>query len=259
MRRLMRPVIPPPPSKPADPGAVTAPGKSLSKLPGFDPRVVPVIDEPNLLPAVPRERLSAQALRHRLARPPLGWRPELEADRADIVPKRRLPAAVLIGIIEHDDEPTVLLTERSAHLHDHAGQVAFPGGRRDAADRDETDTALREAEEEVGLQRSFVEVIGRLPIYSTVTGFEVTPIVGLIKPGFDLTLDAFEVDEAFEVPLAWLMDPRQHRRHRVELDGGHRHFWSMPWRAVSGDAPREYFIWGATAAMLRNFYRLLSA
>jgi 8-oxo-dGTP pyrophosphatase MutT (NUDIX family) len=234
-------------------------GKSLSKLPGFDPRAVPIIDEPQPLPAVPIERLTPAALRSRLGAPPPGWVPETDADRADWIPPRRVPAAVLIGVIERPNELTVLLTERTAHLNDHAGQIAFPGGRRDPGDVDEVDTALREAHEEVGLERRFIEVIGRLPVYSTVTGFEVTPVVGLVRPELNLTLDSFEVAHAFEVPLRWLMDPRWHRRHQAEVDGAKRQFWSMPWRVARNGAAHEYFIWGATAAMLRNFYRLLSA
>ena len=135
----------------------------------------------------------------------------------------------------------MLLTQRTAHLKDHAGQVSFPGGRSEADDADAVDTALREAHEEIGLERGHVDVVGFLPVYTTVTSFEVA--------------------EVFEVPLSFLMTPAHHRRHVVEIDGLRRQFLSMPWAPppeASGQA-RSYFIWGATAAILRNFYRLLVA
>jgi len=154
----------------------------------------------------------------------------------------------------------VLLTRRTDHLRDHAGQISFPGGRAETHDEDAVATALREAEEEVGLARSHVDVIGALPHYTTVTGFIVTPVVALVQPGLDLALDPFEVAEAFEVPLAFLMNPAHHQRHAFDLGGAQRRFLSMPWVAAGADgSPRQYFIWGATAAMLRNLYGFLSA
>jgi 8-oxo-dGTP pyrophosphatase MutT (NUDIX family) len=154
----------------------------------------------------------------------------------------------------------VLLTRRTEHLKDHAGQISFPGGRSEPSDADTIDTALREAEEEIGLARTHVDVIGTMPIYTTVTGFRVTPVVALIEPGFSLVLDAFEVAEAFETPLQFLMDPSHHRRHRFDYAGGTRQFLSMPWDGIdAAGRPRRYFIWGATAAMLRNLYGFLSA
>ena len=153
----------------------------------------------------------------------------------------------------------MLLTERTAHLRDHAGQVSFPGGRVDPGDAHAVDTALREAEEEIGLARRQVEVLGELPVYATVTNFQVTPVVALVEPPSVLTLDACEVAEAFEVPLEFLMTPAHHRRHEFEFNGLPRRFLSMPWHGAPDAAatPREYFIWGATAAMLRNLYRFL--
>ncbi len=119
--------------------------------------------------------------------------------------------------------------------------------------------ALREAEEEIGLPRARVDVIGALPPYTTITDYVVTPVVALVQPPFDLRLDAFEVAEAFEVPLQFLMTPAHHRRHEFDWQGRRRQFLSMPWQAPGPDgAPREYFIWGATAAMLRNLYRFLA-
>ena len=171
------------------------------------------------------------------------------------------PAAVLFPIVERDHGHTVLLTQRTAHLRDHAGQISFPGGRVEDDDPTPVDTALRETEEEVGLPRAHIEVIGQLPVYRTVTFFDVTPVVGLVRPDFVLTLDAFEVAEAFEVPLAFLMSPANHQRHVFEATGQRREFLSMPWPRPRPDAAGhgDYFIWGATAAMLRNFYRFLMA
>jgi 8-oxo-dGTP pyrophosphatase MutT (NUDIX family) len=155
----------------------------------------------------------------------------------------------------------VLLTRRTDHLRAHAGQISFPGGRAEPDDADAVATALRETEEEIGLPRDHVEVIGALPTYTTVTSFVVTPVVALVRPQFTLTLDAFEVAEAFEVPLQYLMSPAHHRRHEVEIEGQARRFLSMPWPsgAAAAESAGSYFIWGATAAMLRNLYRFLSS
>ncbi len=226
-------------------------------LPDFDPRRMPLVARDHDLPAVPAERLATAALRARLSSPPV-WTPELSGDppwRPSGTPR---PAAVLVPIVAHAHGPTILLTQRSAHLRGHAGQVAFPGGGCDPQDRDPTDTALREAHEEVGLERQRVEILTLLPPYLTGSGYLVTPVVGLVTPGFALHLDRFEVAEAFEVPLAFLMDPRHHERRSIVLPGSiERQFYAMPWHDPQNE--REHFIWGATAAMLRNLYRLLSA
>jgi 8-oxo-dGTP pyrophosphatase MutT (NUDIX family) len=227
--------------------------------PLFDPESIPH-DPDFALPAVrgaavPVERLRLAALRQRLAHPP-AWTPEIRTDgrwRGLEAPVR--PAAVLLALVAHDDGPTVLLTERTTHLQDHAGQISFPGGRVDVGDRDAVHTALREAEEEVGLSAATVEVLGTLPEYVTATGYSVTPVVGLVGRPFTPAIDAFEVAEAFEVPLAFLMDPAHHERRRIEFAGALRTFYAMPWSSPR----RRYFIWGATAAMLRNFYHLLRA
>jgi 8-oxo-dGTP pyrophosphatase MutT (NUDIX family) len=225
----------------------------------LNPQSVPVIGTDAHLPAVDAARLSARALRDRF-QAVTNWDPEFAGDGRNLrVDRPPAPASVLVPLVGHDDGLRVLLTRRTDHLRDHAGQISFPGGRAEAHDADAIATALRETEEEVGLARSFVEVIGTLPPYSTVTGFVVTPVVALVQPGFDLALDSFEVAEAFEVPLGFLMDPANHRRHEMETPAGTRRFYSMPWEAVAADGlPRHYFIWGATAAMLRNFYRYLS-
>lgn len=229
---------------------------TLSSIPRFDPREVPIVDADASLPAVPPERLAIAALRSQLLSPP-AWEPELTGDRFRVHARPVRSAAVLIPIVAHPDAATILLTERAAHLHDHAGQVAFPGGRTDPQDRDPVDTALREAHEEIGLLRDRVDVVACLPDYLTGTGYRVTPVVGIIEPGFELQLDAFEVAEAFEVPLHFLMNPRFHQRRHVVHGDIDRIFYAMPWQCEQRQ--REFFIWGATAAMLRNLYRLLSA
>lgn len=153
-------------------------------------------------------------------------------------------AAVLFPIVRRDNGYTVLLTQRTAHLRDHAGQVSFPGGRVEETDATPLDTALRETEEEIGLARDHVEVLGYLPEYRTGTGFRVVPVVGVVTPPFDLRPDPFEVAEVFEVPLSFLLDQSNHQRHSVHLRGALRHYFAMPY----GD----YFIWGATAGMIRS-------
>ena len=159
------------------------------------------------------------------------------------------PAAVLFPIVVRDAGHTVMLTQRTAHLRDHAGQISFPGGRVEADDLSPTHTALRETEEEVGLSRERVEILGFLPDYLTGTGFRVTPVVGLVHPPFDLQPDPFEVAEVFEVPLAFLLDPANHQRHEMHYRGALRQYFAMPY----GD----YFIWGATAGMIRSLSQRL--
>ena len=160
---------------------------------------------------------------------------------------------MLVPIIVRPNQLSLLLTQRTAHLHDHAGQISFPGGRVDPEDQDAIATALRETEEEIGLSRERIEVIGSLPLYLTGTGFQVTPIVALIHPPFDLQPDTFEVAEIFEVPLSYLMHGANHERRSAEFPNrpGRRSFYAMPFE--------QYFIWGATAGMLRNLYHFLRA
>jgi 8-oxo-dGTP pyrophosphatase MutT (NUDIX family) len=165
-----------------------------------------------------------------------------------------------VPLILRDAGLTVLLTQRTDHLNDHPGQISFPGGRAEPHDANATATALREAHEEIGLHARHIDVLGELPTYTTGTGFIVTPVVALIEPPFTIEADPFEVAEVFEVPLAFLMTPANHRHHQVEFAGGLREFLSMPFEGTGPDGlPRRYFIWGATAAMLRNIYRFLAA
>ncbi|HYM73608.1 MAG TPA: CoA pyrophosphatase [Stellaceae bacterium] len=161
------------------------------------------------------------------------------------------PAAVLVPLIDHREGMTVLLTQRTAHLSSHAGQISFPGGRIEEADDDAVAAALRETEEEVGLSRELVGVVGRLDTYVTGTGFEITPIVGIIRPPYPLTIDPFEVAEAFEVPLSYILDPANHNRMERESAGRTRVFFVLPYQGRN--------IWGATAGMLVNLAEVLTA
>ena len=230
----------------------------MSRRPVLDPHAVPVIATDTQLPAVPPERLEPGALRAWFAQSEHG-EPELRGDGGLFVGREPAAASVLVPLVVHPEGVTVLLTRRTEHLRDHAGQISFPGGRAEEIDADAVHTALREAEEEVGLSPEHVEVIGRLPVYVTVTGFHVTPVVALVRPGFTLAIDSFEVAEAFEVPLSFLMDPAHHRHHEFEFGGERRRFLSMPWHGIDASGQsREYFIWGATAAMLRNLYAFLA-
>ena len=161
-----------------------------------------------------------------------------------------IPAAVLVPLVDRPEGYTVLLTQRTAHLEHHAGQISFPGGRAEAEDIGPVETALREAEEEIGLdRRHVVEIAGFLDLYQTVTGFLITPVVGFVTPPFELTLDAFEVAEAFEVPLDFILDPDHHEYHSMVYKGQNRRYYVIPYQ--------DRFIWGATAAMLVNFARRL--
>ena len=199
--------------------------------------------------------MQPEEIARRLASPP-----PLEALlTADDIEKQRLaasagtltPAAVLLGLVNRPEGLTVVLTQRTAHLADHAGQISFPGGRMQAEDADAGACALREAEEEVGLEPARVRLLGELPDYHTSTGYRVRPVVGWIEPPLDFRADPSEVADVFEVPAGFLLDPANHRHERAYYKGRLRHYWAMPWRGR--------FIWGATAGMLVTFQRILAA
>ena len=171
--------------------------------------------------------------------------------RTDGMRVKLLPAAVLVPIVERDSGVTVLLTQRTKHLSNHAGQISFPGGRVEPHDQSAIDTALRETEEEVGLDRARVDVVGCMDIYETVTGFSITPVVGFVREGFTLTIDPQEVSEVFEVPLDFVLDPANHQQHSREFKGARRYYYAVPYQ--------HRYIWGATAGMLVNLSKRLSA
>lgn len=162
-----------------------------------------------------------------------------------------ISAAVLVGLVERGDGMHILFTKRTPHLHAHAGQISFPGGRIDAADTDAVAAALRETEEEVGLPRGQVEMIGRLDTYVTRTGFEVTPCVGFVMPPESYRPDPFEVAEVFEVPLAFFLEPGSRKLESRMFQGRQRFFYAFPWN--------DHYIWGATAGMLNNLIEVLGA
>lgn len=229
-------------------------------FPIFDPRSIPVLGVDDHLAGVARERLTPQALRERFRAPPV-WTPEHSVEKK-FGDRQPALAAVLLPLVMRD-ELTLLLTQRTLNLRAHSGQIAFPGGRTDDSDVDAVDTALREAHEEVGLPRAHVEVLGTLPTYVTGSAFIITPVVALVKPGFVLQPNPGEVADIFEVPLGYLMNPAHHRRHEMEFDGVIRQWLSMPYSdpvaETDNSAAQERYIWGATAGMLRNLYRFLSA
>jgi len=222
----------------------------LTKL-HFDPTILPIESLAGEA-AVLAEELSVERLRARFASPP-HWIPETIEERLlrvrDGNPTR---ASVLMPLVQREHGLSLLLTERTAHLTDHPGQVSLPGGRAEPEDASAIDTALRETEEEIGLARRHIEVLGMLPDHFTGTGYRVTPVVGLVHPPFELTADPFEVEEIFEVPLAFLMDGMNHQRRSIEAPGiSRRTFYTMPYD--------RFFIWGATAGMLRNLFHFLRA
>jgi len=169
---------------------------------------------------------------------------------ADRPPEELRPAAVLVPLVDREEGLTVLLTQRTADMPSHAGQIAFPGGRRDAGDPDLIATALRETEEEIGVGRDHVDIIGSLDNYVTGTGFLITPIVGFVAPPFELKPDPREVADIFEVPLDFFLDPANHHIHSRTWQGRERRYYAMPYG--------ERYVWGATAGMLKNLWRILS-
>lgn len=231
---------------------------NVAAPPGFNAEAIPIhevcVNDKKVSPTL----LEPAALKARLQSQP-EWQPEITDENrhviaADIIARRQAAgkvtkAAVLIPLLLKEDGLSVLLTQRTNHLRDHAGQISFPGGRMDPEDRSPNETALRESQEEIGLDPERVEIIGHLPQYLTVSGYSVTPVVGLVKPQAEYVLDAFEVADVFEVPLDFLLNPANHQVRLWQSDQGGRRFYSMPYE--------NRFIWGATAGMLRNLYHLL--
>jgi 8-oxo-dGTP pyrophosphatase MutT (NUDIX family) len=194
--------------------------------------------------------LDVPALRERLKRTPPAFSVYGDDDRRESVAAVPTAAAVLVPIVDHPSGLTVIFTRRTAHLKAHSGQVSFPGGRAEPEDPTPEFTALREAQEEIGLAAERVEVLARLPDYHTRTGFRVTPVVGLVGAPVELVPDPREVEEVFEVPLAFLLDPANHRRETRELQGRTVGYYVMRYRT--------HTIWGATAGMLVNLHRHLA-
>lgn len=217
-----------------------------------DPRAARLIGIDSQLPAVPLDAQTPQALRARFARPPR-WQPEVLREKR-FMDRPSADAAVLVPIVLRE-QPTVLLTQRSAGLSTHSGQVAFPGGKRDPDDISAEATALREAHEEIGLDARHVEVLGRLPTYVTGSAFVITPVVALVQPPPRYFPNPGEVEELFEVPLSFLLNPAHHERHALLWQGVEREWFAMPYQ----DGAHQRYIWGATAGMLRNLYRFLAA
>jgi 8-oxo-dGTP pyrophosphatase MutT (NUDIX family) len=229
----------------------------FSKIPNFDPRTVPIKAWDAHLPAVQREQLHSAALQARFAQPP-AWQAEVR-DEPPFTDRAPREAAVLVALVMHPDSeggPTLLLTQRTDTLSTHSGQIAFAGGKVDAGETP-AQAALREAQEEVGLDAGYVSVLGNLPRYVTGTAFHITPVVATVAPGFELKANPAEVADVFEVPLAFLMNPAHHARHEFEFQGFQREWFSMPW--LDTQTGQERYIWGATAGMLRNLYRFLAA
>ena len=202
------------------------------------------------------EHLNLAWIRQRFADAPV-WQPEITDEQREALRASDFRnAAVLMMLVKREIGLHVLFTRRTAHLTHHAGQISFPGGRTEAADAGPIATALRETQEEIGLAATLVEVIGQLPTYHTVTGYRVTPVVGLVSELPALTPERNEVDEVFEVPLAYLMDAGRHQRRSLVVSApgepeAKRFFYAMPYQ--------NYFIWGATAGMLRNLFHFLRA
>jgi 8-oxo-dGTP pyrophosphatase MutT (NUDIX family) len=196
-----------------------------------------------------RERSRRLASGLPVANPPLGS--DFSLNGVVSPPESWRPAAVLVPLVRREGGTTVLLTQRTDDMPSHAGQIAFPGGRQQAEDADAVATALRETEEEVGLTRNFVDVLGPVDRYRTGTGYEITPIVGIVTPGFVTRADPREVADVFEVPLAHFLDERNHRIDSRVWQGRERRYYAMPYG--------ERYIWGATAGMLKNLHFVLTA
>lgn len=212
-----------------------------------------VIDSIANEPAIPMDRLNVKWLRDRFASP-RPWQPEGWVRKILVKGRNKwIPAAVLIPLIEKkENDLWVMLTRRATHLHDHGGQISFPGGRVDLMDSSRIETALREMEEEVGIGREKIEILGTLPEYRTTTGYRITPVVAVVRPPFTVKIDPMEVAEVFEVPFSYLMTAENYQRRRIDLpEIKGRTIYTVPYK--------EYMIWGATAEMLRNLFHFMRA
>lgn len=221
---------------------------------GFDPQAQPLIEIP-VLPSISHSFLAPEFIQNAFTQP-IQWKVE-PLFESDFVPEfaqypQGIQSAVCVPLIQRENGLNVLLTRRAGHLLSHAGQVCFPGGRIEAQDGSAIQAALRETFEEIGIDPSYIQTLGEQPILVTTTRYAMRPVVGLVKKGFHINPDPDEVAEVFEVPLAVLMNPKYHRLHQLEIiKGDPRYYFSMSWNG--------YFIWGATAAVIRNFYHYLAA
>ncbi|MBF6616168.1 MAG: CoA pyrophosphatase [Candidimonas sp.] len=221
---------------------------------GFDPQVQPVVPSKSL-PPLSTSSIELDFIRTAF-QTPVSWQVEpifSDAFSDDVYRRPDITqAAVFFPLIQRPSGLHVLFTRRASHLYDHAGQICFPGGRIEPSDADAIAAALRETQEEIGVDPEFIQLIGTQPGFLTSTRFTMKPVIGLIRPGFTITPDLTEVADVFEVPLSVLMDTRLHQLHEAQLPGGgHRLYFSINWQT--------YFIWGATAALIRNFYHYLAA
>jgi len=217
----------------------------------FDPRQLKLHSIGNE-PALALERLDPEWIRNRFSAD-RDWVPEAHTETRFFQVKEFKSSAVLLPLLVRDGELRLLLTQRTDHLNAHAGQISFPGGRVDAEDVSVIATALRETEEEVGIPSELIEVIGELPAYFTGTGYKITPIVAILSPDFTVNANPSEVAKTFEVPMQFLMNGAHHQRREYQMPDqqGRPLFYAMEYR--------DYFIWGATAGIIRNLYHLLRA
>lgn len=222
--------------------------------PEFDPKIQPVVATQVLAPLLP-ESLELEFISQAF-KLPVDWQVEPIFKRSfhtELQNDQELRhAAVFVPLVQRPSGLHVVFTRRADHLYDHAGQISFPGGRIEPTDQDEIAAALRETQEEIGIGPEYIQLIGTQPSYITSTQFTMKPVIGALKPGFTVTPDLSEVAEVFEVPLSVLLDPSQHRLHYAQIGKGEdRYYFSISWQS--------YFIWGATAALIRNFYHYLAA
>jgi len=224
-------------------------------VPGFDPQTQPIVPLSDILLPLNNATMELDFIQKAFSSS-VDWQVEpvftesFQADSLDLI--GIVQAAVFVPLVQRSDGLHLLFTRRASHLYDHAGQICFPGGRIESTDQDAVAAALRETQEEIGVTPDYIQLIGTQPGFLTSTRFTMKPVIGYVRPGFTIRPDLTEVAEVFEVPLSFLMDPANHFLHRAHLpDGGHRFYFSMPWK--------NYFIWGATAALIRNFYHFLSA